>query len=301
MEKLVDRLALIVDKPLSSPFKKEVILVQSKGMERWLSMELAKRFGIWANCRFPFPDNFVWEVFNAVLRKIPDLIIFSPQVMAWRIMDILPDFIDRPEFSHIKRYIGEDGNHLKAFQLSERIADVFDRYTVYRPEMIIQWGRQKPLDWQQVLWNRLIEGFEGKNRAYMLYRFLEVIQRVSKDTTDTSRYLQIPDDLPERLSIFGISALPDYHLQVIKAISRWIDVHFFFLSPTCEFWGDIVPEKKTAKIAQSDLHYEIGNPLLASMGRMGRDFFNVIIEDSTEYELFDEPGEGNLLTTIQSD
>ncbi|MCX8109809.1 MAG: exodeoxyribonuclease V subunit gamma, partial [Syntrophorhabdaceae bacterium] len=46
---------------------------------------------------------------------------------------------------------------------------------------------------------------------------------------------------------------------------------------------------------------EIGNPLLASMGRMGRDFFNVIIEDSTEYELFDEPGEGNLLTTIQSD
>jgi len=305
LEILVDMLARIVEKPLSSPFKSEIIVVQSKGMERWLSMELAKRFGIWANCRFPFPDNFVWEMFSIFLRDTPDISLFTPQVLSWRIMDVLPDFIDRSEFSRIKKYIGDGINQLKAFQLSERIADVFDRYTVYRPEMLIQWDRQRPIDWQEVLWNRLTQGAEGKNRAYMLYRFLDFIQEYKsgtlKDVLDNKGQPQITEELPERVSIFGISALPDYHLKVIKAISQIIDVHFFFMSPTSEYWGDIVPERKAAKIDRSDLHFEVGNPLLASMGRMGRDFFNAIIEDADEYKLFDEPRGDNLLATIQSD
>ncbi|HPP07230.1 MAG TPA: exodeoxyribonuclease V subunit gamma, partial [Syntrophorhabdaceae bacterium] len=50
LEKLVDALASILNTPLSSPFKTEIIVVESKGMERWLSMRLAERFGIWTNC-----------------------------------------------------------------------------------------------------------------------------------------------------------------------------------------------------------------------------------------------------------
>jgi exodeoxyribonuclease V gamma subunit len=90
LEALVDRLAALVAEPLSSPFVSEVIVVQSKGMERWLSMELAAKIGVWANCRFPFPNRFTWEVFKAVLENLPDFDLLSPEVNAWRIVRTLP-------------------------------------------------------------------------------------------------------------------------------------------------------------------------------------------------------------------
>ena len=48
MENLVEALARVVKEPLASPFTPEVIVVQSKGLQRWLAMELSRRFGVWA-------------------------------------------------------------------------------------------------------------------------------------------------------------------------------------------------------------------------------------------------------------
>ena len=66
LERLADDLAEVVRTPLSSPFTPEVIAVQSTGMARWLSMELAGRLGVSANVRFPFPARLVWEMFLAL-------------------------------------------------------------------------------------------------------------------------------------------------------------------------------------------------------------------------------------------
>ena len=47
-------------------------------------------------------------------------------------------------------------------------------------------------------------------------------------------------DLPERLAVFGISALPPFHMQVLAAISRYIEVNLFLMNPCREYWADIV-------------------------------------------------------------
>ena len=41
------------------PLQKETVLVQSRGMARWLAMETASRLTIWANCDCPFPNTFI--------------------------------------------------------------------------------------------------------------------------------------------------------------------------------------------------------------------------------------------------
>ncbi len=46
----VEKLAEVLSKPLASPLQQEIVLLQSKGMERWVSMELARHNGICANC-----------------------------------------------------------------------------------------------------------------------------------------------------------------------------------------------------------------------------------------------------------
>ena len=63
LEILAEKLAEALSKPLAAPLQKEIILVQSKGMERWLRQELAARTGICANTRFPFPNTAIRELY----------------------------------------------------------------------------------------------------------------------------------------------------------------------------------------------------------------------------------------------
>ena len=85
-ELLVDELASLVAEPLHNPFTSEVIVVQSQGMARWLSQQLALRHGIWANCRFLFPNAIVSEIFNALIGEDLEEDLFSPEIMQWRIL-----------------------------------------------------------------------------------------------------------------------------------------------------------------------------------------------------------------------
>jgi len=56
--------------------------VQSRGMERWISMELSRRLGVWANGSFPFPNLMLWRLFT----RFSETSQFEPGVMLWRII-----------------------------------------------------------------------------------------------------------------------------------------------------------------------------------------------------------------------
>ncbi len=82
--------------PLSHPFDREQILVQSPGMAQWLKLELAKAFGIAANIDFPLPASFIWEMFTRVLADVPRQSPYNKGSMSWQLMTILPALLDRP-------------------------------------------------------------------------------------------------------------------------------------------------------------------------------------------------------------
>ena len=148
MENLVSALAQILKIPLAAPFKPEVIVVQSKGMQRWLAMELARKIGVWANCGYPFPNSVVWQLFCRAIPDLPDTSLLSPDVLTWKIMGLMPEFLGRDEFASLKHYLDGDKYGLKRFQLAEKIADTFDQYTLFRPEMLLRWEAGEEADWQ---------------------------------------------------------------------------------------------------------------------------------------------------------
>ena len=49
------------------PLQKEIIIVQSRGMERWLNLEMARQNGISAHVEYLFPKAFVYNLFRQVL------------------------------------------------------------------------------------------------------------------------------------------------------------------------------------------------------------------------------------------
>jgi len=70
LETLFAELAGIVGHSLGGIFLPELIVVQSVGMGRWLSLRLAEAHGICANVQFPFPQKFVADIFRAVLPDV---------------------------------------------------------------------------------------------------------------------------------------------------------------------------------------------------------------------------------------
>ena len=301
LEILAEGLSEVLRTPLASPLDEEIIVIQSKGMERWVSTELARHHGICANIRFPFPNAFVYEVFGKVIQDLPERSPFDPRIMTWKIMGLLPSCVRLPGFDSLGGYLGDAVGHLKLFQVSERIADTFDQYLLFRPEMILGWERNKEDHWQAVLWRELVKEDEKGHRAGLGKAFLEAVEKSSTEIKG----------LPERISVFGISALPRFHMQILAAISRFTQVNLFLMNPCREYWGDIVSDwemkrtldrERTQDVTPEELHLEKGNSLLASMGALGRDFFDLVNEfNSEEISSFQEPGEDNLLLCIQSD
>lgn len=300
MERLVDRLADLLRETLCPVFTPEKIVVQSRGMQRWISMELARRFGVWANCDYPFPNRMAAELFR--LAVPPPMEGRFRDVMSWRIMRLLPELCDFDEFRQLRRYLRGGNRELKLQQLSTKIADTFDQYTLFRPELVLGWEAGKRASgedaWQSMLWTRLVADSDGMrlHRARLRLLFFQWIDRIQEP----------PDKLPRRVVLFGISYLPLFHLELFAALARVSEVHFFLLSPTSEYWGDIISHKAAVRLPEPErLLRTEGNPLLASLGRNGRDFSELLIDlDGTEIaetELYERPVGDNLLAALQAD
>jgi exodeoxyribonuclease V gamma subunit len=301
MEILAVLLADVLKLPLNQPLASEIILVQSKGMERWLSMELSKRHGICANVRFPYPIHFIHGLFQEMSPELPEHSPYEPMIMAWDIMGVIPSLLDHPGFQTIKAYLEGALYDLKHFQFSVRVADLYDQYLLFRPDMILRWDRGADDNWQAILWRELVKKKGNIHRAALYDTFLR-----------TLKHSRIPfRTVPERISIFGISALPPFHIQIFHALSSTIDVNLFLMNPCREFWADIVSDRemnryitkrKIGDVLPSELYLETGNPLLASMGSLGREFFHLIGEiPCEEVSEFIDPGQKSLLSAIQSD
>jgi len=301
MEILAEQLALIVRTPLSSPFSPEIIVVQSRGMERWVAMELSRHNGICANCFFPFPNTFLQEMFKKTIPDLPEESSFDPLTMTFKIMKVLPECIRLPGFESVKRYLGDENTGMKLFQISKRIGDLFDQYLVFRPEMIFNWERGRNHHWQAYLWRKLSLGKEHLHRAGLWKAFLEKIRTSPRQI----------EHFPDRVSIFGISYLPLFHLEAFAALSHHSQVNLFLMNPCKEYWGDIVSGRETRKIRKKhtrsndiseELYLEEGHRLLASMGTLGRNFISLIGDlDGQVFELFKENQGFTTLEKIQSD
>ena len=261
MEKLLDAAAESLSRPLAGlPLAPETVILQSRGMQRWFSMEMARRFGIWANVDYPFPNRFVSDLFRQVLPEVEHGTGYEPEPMRWQIMKILPPLLDRAEFAPVRQYLAGDKPEVRLYQLCGEIADLFDQYTLYRGAMLAQWERGRGDGWQPLLWRGLTAATTGEHRETLRRLLLKKLQ--SSDAISS---------LPERLSLFGISTLPPYHMDIFAALADRVELNIFILHPCEAYWGDL-------SRSDSQQAGELSNPLLVSMGRLGRDFSNLLLE-----------------------
>ncbi|HRZ78489.1 MAG TPA: exodeoxyribonuclease V subunit gamma [bacterium] len=298
LERLLEKAVEITGSmPCSDPLAKSYIVVQSDGMGRWLSLEIARIKGIHANTVHLTVEKFL-QKFASVVTGLNYSEAYDPENLRWTIYGILND-APRSRYRELNSYIA--GDPLKRIVISGKMADLIDQYTVYRPEMVSQWKKGKTVNrgdrdeaWQKELFLETAQKLNGHpDRASLLEDFIKKCDGP----------VDIPEEMKGGIILFGISTMSRYHQLMLRAVSKLIPVHLFFMNPCREHWGDIVPTKKSEMFKMLDkeeLHYESPNRFLSDLGISGREFFISIHEDDVmEDDMFEEP-EGTALSMLQS-
>lgn len=326
--RLEDLRTLVVEwtrrQPLG-PLENETLLVQSNGIAQWLKLALAASTedggsGIAAALTVTLPARFLWQAYRAVLTDVaddnhvlPSTSPFDKSRLVWRLMRLLPDLMTQDAYAPLARFLDDDANERKHFQLAQRLADLLDQYQVYRADWLDAWaaghdvittarGASLPLDaqrWQPLLWRALREDVRqtqgeaglASSRAEVHRRFLTACGALAGQP--------VPPGVPRRIIVFGISSLPQQTLEALSALSSCCQVLLCVHNP-CEFyWADIIADKdllraerrrQRRKANMPDTLDVLGTgegaealhvhaqPLLAAWGKQGRDYLRLLDE-----------------------
>jgi exodeoxyribonuclease V gamma subunit len=303
MEPLAEALSEVVFAPLADPFAVERIIVPNRGVARWLSLYLADQRSVFTNFSFPNPDGFFEEVEKALFPGEGRREYFSPEVMTWRLIGKIGELQSGPSFAEVRGYTragaADAGEELwRRLQLSGKLAQLFELYQVFRIGQLKEWENRPGGSWQGELWRELAREYPGLDKASRFLRLANL----------PDGFVPPPGGLPERVSLFGTALLAPIRLQILISLSRFMRVDLFILNPSRVYWGDIVSGKEIAKLAAKtgvspeELGMERGHPLLASLGRPGREFFESALALGLEAkEYFQRPEGGSLLASMQAD
>lgn len=299
LEDLRDLLANHLKAYPLEPLEQETILVQSNGMKHWLEIALAadSALGICAATRMVLPAQFMWEVYRNVLGKdrVPHSTPFDKSNLIWRLYGLLPELAEKRQvYEPLKRYLANapDGSKDRMlYQLSMQVADVFDAYQSYRADWLSDWAQGKDvlrhskikvegLDaanlWQASLWRDLRDDLDaelqGTSRAGIHRQCMDALNSIIQSGAGQS---SLP--LPQRVVVFGISSLSAQAIEFLFTLGQISEVLLLVQNPCREFWEDV--DKKQGRTEQ---------PLLASWGNQGRDYFKLLNDSSSLPDFFQQ-------------
>ena len=272
-----------------SLFTPEVVAIPTQGMQIWLEHYLVDKGEVVANRSWPRIQKVVHDILKEQFGKeaTEHLDLFRKDVLLWRILKILQedDKSELHEFNSLHDYLErstkddscekDSRRFLWQFQLSAQIAEIFDQYLCFLPELLydaenaeIPPAGDDPEAWQKRLWWKLCHFEDGR--------------RIHSPASRIVEYCELPDVKPLKapLTIFGASAMSVWFLKVFQKAASNTEVHFFYHNICDEFWGD--QNRKLGKVLElheEDKRFEeYNNSLLCLFGEQGRRFFNAFMD-----------------------
>jgi exodeoxyribonuclease V gamma subunit len=276
-ERLVEVIAGLWSQP-RDPFVPEHLVVQSDGLAQWVKVEVARRLGVVARVEVQRPRELLEAVLEAATGRSQGP-AWRRERLVWSLLELL-SLVEEEAEGPGPWLRGADLR--RRFQLAGRLAQLFDQYAVYRPELVLGWEAGASPDWQARLWRALVAQNGGDHPARLARAAVEALRAGAVE------------GLPARVVVFGVSSLPPLYLEVLAALSECVEVHLLVLSPSREFWAD-------ARRASPDAS---PHPLLTAFGQVGADLQDILEElggvEEAE-DLYVEPSRDSALCELQGD
>lgn len=310
LTKLAESLCADLSSQELGVFQPHIIVTQTEGMNNWLKLSFAENMGIAANYRFYKPGDLIEQIYYVLGGKGSGTTL-SAENTSWLIYHLLedPTFIAKyPQVSGYYEHEGPDSD-LKRMGLAGKLADLFDQYQIYRPEMIMKWNEasleEVDDNWQQCLWikARALSEMQLPDKTLIGAYILKTL-RAGENIDLLRAYMPA-------IHVFGLSITTGYHLTLFYEVARHIDFSFHILNPAPSvYWFEDKSEKQLAwmkKKGFAELSEEtIGNPLLTSWGRVIQNTFHLFFQNDEMLNVYEEaeieePVPDTLLGKIQHD
>jgi exodeoxyribonuclease V gamma subunit len=215
---LVGALAGVLSEPLADPFAAEVVAVSTRGVERWVAQQLSgalgvgeRSDGVCANVLFPSPRQLVDEVVWVASGFEADRDPWLPQRLVWPLLESVDAHLAEAWLAKLRAHLDlARGGRSRRLRVVTHLATLYDRYAIYRPELLKGWLASDDDDrWQAQLWRRLRARVASAGPAERLEAACREL-RADPDLTE----------LPGRVSLFGLTSLPVRHLEVLRALAE---------------------------------------------------------------------------------
>jgi exodeoxyribonuclease V gamma subunit len=309
LESLVNDLARQLRGVSGNVFLPQYIVTQTEGMNIWLKQQLALQLGIVANVDFKKPNDLIFKVYQLLGGVYKNTL--SRESLVWFLYELMGqrDFISRYPRQAAYFNVAGPEKDLKRMGLAEKMADIFDQYQIYRPELIRDWNRfeesTRNIDWQAFLWIKAkrLSSVELPDKTFVSEFILEHL----KNPDDTKK---LKRTLPA-VYLFGLSIITRYHMDILSEIAKVVDVHFYLVNPAPDiYWIDDKNQRDVAiwrrrGVAHTETQL-IGNSLLTSWGKVLQNTFRLMFKNEeliNNYNTIDtkEPEPRSLLHKIQGD
>ena len=281
----------------------------TRGVERWVAQQLSRALGVGersdgvcANVLFPSPRQLVDEVVGVASGFEADRDPWLPQRLVWPLLETVDAHLAEAWLAKLRAHLDlARGDRSRRLRVVTHLARLYDRYAIYRPELLNGWlARDDDDRWQAELWRRLRARVGSAGPAERLEAACGEL-RADPDLTE----------LPARVSLFGLTSLPVRHLEVLRALAEGgRDVHLFLLQSSPAAWESMTGalRRHDAPLVRSAVGtvFLPANPLLASWGRDSRELQLVLARALGEAHDIDHGSEdenepGTLLARLQAD
>ncbi len=274
------------------------IIVSTWPSSRWLSEKLSIINDINALVKFPFPGKYLKSLVKRIIGIDPnEKDPWEKNHLVWNILELLPELMKEEEAQIIQSWLKisekeKDHINLNSWDLANNIAEMFDDYILYRPEIIKQWLSKKKkknsreisvnknILWQEKLFNLL---YKKINKDPFCIQVEKAIKRLKKN--DISKL-----DYPRNLYVYGLCSLAPLQIDLIQAFSKVINIKIYLISPCNDLWQRCEARRlqfRNTWNTPPDRQWLLESPRLeAFLGRMGAEF-QQLLEGSGEYQLGD--------------
>jgi len=284
LEALLDPLEVLLDQTRPTDIlAPQRVIAAHPGVRDWLLRALAQRrgsAGIVANLDVLLPSAWFDELAQRVLGEgAVALAPYRQPALRWRVYRAIGELDDAQVRASL-------GNARRRFGLADRIARIYTRYLVYRPDWLRAWaaGRNdKPAPtFLASLWRKLREEIGTPHRGELFARLIAALSVESACNDDE-----------QPLHLFGLSHLAPSELAVLRAVARQRLVVLYFPDPCAkpEEWAGLGRDRALlrARVTQEVLPVEADalfleqdHPLLASWGRIGQHLMLALADAESE-------------------
>ena len=244
------------------------VIVPSLQFTDWLQVAIAKRQGLCMGLEFMMPQAFIERALalsndRDKRRENP----WSRRNLTWR---LLP---------HIKDYAEQLGvtnpSSRDRLALAGLLADQFDQYGHFRPEIILKWNQAKPASknswtntdkeneaWQRKLWRQVQSEIQSSETPQPHPALLLDKLAGSED------FLRSLKEAFPRLFVVGSGALDPLLVRLLHMLGTASgDVQVHLALPSVGYLGELRSSPPVRAQDPEELQMPEGHPLLVSMGR----------------------------------